>query len=452
MAKNKTSFECENCGHIEPKWTGKCPACNEWNTFVEKSIAKTSSKILTEFNSETVVQKLSSIDTEKIERTSTGFYEFDRVLGGGLVDDEVLLISGDPGIGKSTLLLQSANLLSKENKILYVSGEESGKQVALRADRLFGKDKKNLENISFLGSGNIAHILDAAEREGSEIVIIDSIQTIFDEEVSGLPGGLAQVRATSSKLIYQAKSRGLILIIVGHINKDGRIAGPKVLEHLVDCVLQFEGEKDGEFRVLRSQKNRFGSTGEVGIFIMGESGLSDLTKDNSLFSSSSEEKEVGVAKTLIVEGSRPLVLDIQALSSHSVFSYPKRVAEGVSMSKLQVLAAIAEQFKISKTIEKDIYIKTSGGYSTKNYSYADLGILAALVSSSSNKPLDQSLIFIGEVTLNGRVHVPKNLNSYIKEVARLFPKATIVGPDYKHKRFVAIKHISELKKLLATSL
>ncbi len=448
MAKSKSQFICENCGHSEPKWTGKCASCGEWNTFVEKEIIKTSSEIFSEVSSSNIdLVKLSDIGTEKIERIDTGFYEFNRVLGGGLVEDEALLISGDPGIGKSTLLLQTAANLAKDNRILYVSGEESAKQVALRGERLFGK-KERVENISFLGSGNITHISNAISNEKPRIVIIDSIQTIFDDNVTGLPGGLAQVRATSSNLIYKAKSEGFILVVVGHINKDGRIAGPKVLEHLVDCVLQFEGEKEGEFRVLRSAKNRFGSTGEVGIFVMGENGLNDLTKDNSLFSSSSLDKEQGVAKTLIVEGSRPLILDIQVLSSKSVYPYPKRVAEGLSMSKLQVLSAIADQLKSTKTIDRDIYVKTSGGYSIKNYSYADLGILAALISSSKSKELDQNLIFMGEVTLNGRVHVPKSLNQYIKEVARLFPKSTIVGPDYKHKRFLSVKNISELNKVI----
>ncbi len=449
MAKSKTTFVCENCGHHEPKWTGRCLSCGEWNTFVEEEIAAKSSQIISTISgSDIEVVKLSDVDIKEIKRTDTGFYEFNRVLGGGLVEDEVLLISGDPGIGKSTLLLQTANNLAKNNRILYVSGEESAKQIALRADRLFEGQQKETANISFLGNGEINKILSAIRKDKPQIVIIDSIQTIFDETVSGLPGGLAQVRASSSKLIYAAKSEGFILIIVGHINKDGRIAGPKVLEHLVDCVLQFEGERGGEFRVLRGSKNRFGSTGEVGIFVMGESGLNDLTKENSLFSSNSEDKEVGVAKTLIVEGSRPLVLDIQVLSSSTVYAYPKRVAEGASLSKIQVLSAIADQIKSIKTIDRDIYVKTSGGYSIKNYSYGDLGILAALISSSKNKPLDQSLIFIGEVTLNGRVHVPQNLTQYIKEVARLFPKSTIVGPNYKHKRFIPVQNISSIEKLI----
>ena len=444
MGKN-SKFICENCGYTESKWTGRCSACNEWNTFVEKEIAEESSKIFSEVIESELVN-LAEVNVDKESRLDTGFYELNRVLGGGLVNDQALLISGDPGVGKSTLLLQVVDKLLKNKRILYVSGEESASQIALRCKRVFNK-KVTSKNFFFLGSGNVNKIFNVINKKKPEVVIIDSIQTIFDDQVAGLPGGLSQVRGTSSKLIYKAKSEGFIIIIIGHINKDGRIAGPKVLEHLVDCVLQFEGEKDGEFRVLRSHKNRFGSTGEVGIFVMGESGLSDLTKENSLFSSNKLGKELGVAKTLVIEGSRPLILDIQALSNKSVFAYPKRVAEGVKISKLQVLSAIANKLNGINTNDKDIYLKTSSGYSIKNYSYSDLGILAALISSINLKALDQSLIFIGEVTLNGGIHVPKSLFKHIKETARLFPASKIIGPNFKSKNFIPIKNITELMSI-----
>jgi DNA repair protein RadA/Sms len=248
--------------------------------------------------------------------------------------------------------------------------------------------------------------------------------------------------------VYAAKQHNVVLIIVGHINKDGKIAGPKVLEHIVDCVLQFEGQKDNEFRVLRSIKNRFGPTGETGIFVMGSNGLQDLSEDDSLFSSTTEKSEKGVAKTLVIEGSRPLVLDIQALSSKTVFAYPKRVADGTSLSNLQVISAILQQHKVNMT-ESDIYIKTSAGYSIKNYSYADLGIITALVSSANNLPISQSLIFVGETTLNGTFHVPKSFEGHINEISRLFPQSTLVGPmSAKKNKVVTVRNINDLLSFL----
>ncbi|MCA9386707.1 DNA repair protein RadA [Candidatus Dojkabacteria bacterium] len=447
MAKPKTKFVCENCGHSEPKWVGKCPSCGEWNTFIEETVIESSFNAIKRSQSPIEQVNLKSVEVDEHNRQSTKFHEFDRVLGGGLVQNEVILISGEPGIGKSTLLLQTANNLAKDSDILYVSGEESAQQIALRASRLFGGLSKT-NDISFISHGGLNAISDQILLTHPGIVIIDSIQTLFDEDVAGLPGGLAQVRACSSKLIQLAKQNNFILIIVGHINKDGRIAGPKVLEHLVDCVLQFEGQRDGEFRVLRSIKNRFGSTGEVGIFVMIENGLQDLSKENSMFSSTNTSKEQGVAKTLVIEGSRPLIVDIQALASKTVFPYPKRVSEGVSMSKLQVLSAIIGQIKGINILDLDVYIKTSSGYSLKNYSYADLGVIAAMYSSIKNTQLDQQLIFLGEVTLNGNIHVPANYQKYIKEIARLFPKSTIVGPKYKHNRFISLQNIKELPNIL----
>ena len=447
MAKSKTKFVCENCGHSEPKWVGKCPSCGEWNTYIEETVIQSSVNAIKGSQSPIQQVNLRSVEIDEQDRQTTQFHEFDRVLGGGFVNNEVVLISGEPGIGKSTLLLQTANNLAKNSDILYVSGEESAQQIALRASRLFGGlDKTN--DISFISHGGLNAIADQILSSKPDIVIIDSIQTLFDEDVSGLPGGLAQVRACSSKLIQLAKQNNFILVIVGHINKDGRIAGPKVLEHLVDCVLQFEGQKEGEFRVLRSIKNRFGSTGEVGIFVMVENGLQDLSKDNSMFSSTNAKKEVGVAKTLVIEGSRPLIVDIQALASKTVFPYPKRVSEGVSLAKLQVLSAIIGQIKGINILDLDIYIKTSSGYSLKNYSYGDLGTIAAMYSSIKNIELDQQLIFLGEVTLNGNIHVPTNYQKYIKEIARLFPKSTIVGPRYEHKRFVPLSNIRDLPNIL----
>jgi DNA repair protein RadA/Sms len=441
MAKSKTIFVCENCGSQQPKWAGRCPSCGEWGSLVEEQILKTESKALRGVDVDHSVKRFSEIDTSSFQRISSGFIELDRVLGDGFVEDEVVLITGEPGVGKSTLLMQIARNLAKDLNILYVSGEESASQVAMRAKRLFGESYKNI-NMDFLGSGSLNAIENAIKKYESKIVIVDSIQTIYDDDLDSLPGGLAQVKAVSSKLVYKAKSQGFILIIVGHINKDGKVAGPKVLEHLVDCVLQFEGQENGQFRILRSLKNRFGSTGEVGIFQMGSEGLGDMDHTESFLTSSALESQIGVAKSIIVEGNRPLVLDIKTLASKSVFPYPKRVAEGVPLNRLQVICAIIENLKLVKFQEDDVYLKTAQAYKLGNYSFVDLSIAISLVSSRKNLSVDPNYIFIGEITLNGSISLPNHYVQFIKEIHRILPNAKIItSADFASSNFKSSKFI-----------
>lgn len=456
MAKSKTAFICENCGHHEPRWTGKCPKCGEWNTFVEQTVMQTERKILHDsITSDAQPAKISEILVEKEQRISTLFSEFDRVLGGGLVSEEVVLLSGEPGVGKSTLLMQTVINLARDKRILYVSGEESSAQVANRARRIAPKDILN--EIMLVSTASLQQILFAIDNQKPEIVVLDSIQTVYDEESSGMPGGLTQVRSCATKLIHHVKQSNIILLIVGHINKEGKIAGPKVLEHLVDCVLQFEGDANS-YRVLRALKNRFGPTGEVGIFSMESKGLADLDLNQSnIFSSQDTEKEIGTAKTLVVEGDRPILLDIQALASRSVYAYPKRVAEGISIARMQLLAAIIDNFSLGELSALDLYIKTSGNYQLREYAYSDLAVVYALLSATNHKPLRTNILFLGEIGLNGRVTLPANLSKFLSEIRRVHTKYTIVtaqafirslsSKEGKDLDLIGLDHVSEIKKL-----
>jgi len=446
MAKDKTIFICSNCGHNEPKWTGKCRMCGEWDTFVEEEVIQEEQKALGSVVSENrEVLKLNK-DIDDTKRIQTEFKELDRVLGGGLVNDEVILLSGDPGIGKSTILLQLTQKLSKNKSILYVSAEESVNQVSLRAKRLFKKDF----DIDFLGNGQVDLILKSADKLHSDIVIVDSVQTIYDSDSSSLPGSLSQVKASVSKLVYYAKSKNKILILIGHITKEGSVAGPKVLEHLVDCVLQLEGHQNHEYRVLRSLKNRFGSTGEVGLFKMTSDGLIDDPDGATLFTLGSDKPESGVAKTMIIEGSRPIFVDVQALVNKTVYAYPKRVSEGLSSQRSQLITAILENQKVVSLADKDVYLRTSGGYKIKDFSYVDLAIAASIYSSSKNKKVDSSMVFVGEVSLNGKITTPSFLERYFDEILKTYPGFSIVTNKVSKKsdKIINISSLSEVKGLL----
>ncbi len=450
MAKPKTLYTCQSCGHSESKWVGKCTVCGEWNTFVEETLTPNESLLISAIpKGDSVAKNLSEITADEPRRISTKLKELDRVLGGGIVEDEVLLLSGEPGVGKSTLLMQLAHELSSVKRILYVSAEESARQVAIRSRRLASSaDKKNL---LFLGTGALSQIEKNIKTNNPEIVIIDSIQTIFDESLSTLPGGVSQVRSCAAKLTYLAKTQGFIILFIGHINKDGKIAGPKVLEHMVDCVLQLEGHSQHEYRILRALKNRFGSAGEVGLFTMQSTGLEDINYADQFLSMSSEKMETGTARALIVEGSRPLILDIQSLSSTSVFPFPKRVSEGISISRLQVLAAIVENAGIVKLASKDLYVRTSGAYSVKDYTCSDLAVIASIYSAAKKKPINQSLVFVGEVTLNGQVYCPQYMLRYVREITKISRSDIIVTSSeflkknsLTGKSFNGIKSIDEL--------
>lgn len=362
--KKTSVFRCTNCDYESSKWMGMCPNCKEWNTFEEENIVTTKSGKKTSGEGAKVIY-INEVVKEDLERISTGLSEFDRVLGrnpsfdkkkevNGLVKGSVTLLSGEPGIGKSTLLLQACvQFASSKMKVAYVSAEESVTQIAIRAERTI-QNKKDLEKVIFINNYNVDKIISTLEEEKIEIAVIDSIQTIASEESMGNPGGTSQVKHCASKLINFAKSNNVTLFIVGHINKEGSIAGPKILEHLVDCVIQIEGERGGELRIIRTLKNRFGPTNEVGIFRMEEGGLVDVVDPYSLFNS--EKPSPGTAKSAIIEGNRVLVVEVQSLVSPTIFPLPKRVSEGFSLSRLQIICAIIQKYLKINLSDKDVYV------------------------------------------------------------------------------------------------
>jgi DNA repair protein RadA/Sms len=395
---DKQVYVCSNCGNESPKWVGKCGACGEWNTYVEFKVQKLEELADEARSSEEVeVFKLQEVVSKPLTRMATGSEEFDRVLGGGLVSAQVVLISGEPGVGKSTLLMQLTHHFSTSgHNVVYVAGEESPQQIAMRAQRLFPGDKWDIDLIS---EPNLDSVIPRLAALRPQLVIVDSIQTVFTRQVSGVAGGLSQIKACTAELVRAAKRNGYVLVIVGHINKSGVVAGPKVLEHLVDTVLQFEGDGEFNYRLLRSDKNRFGPAAEVGIFSMGEKGLQDMNQNDLLFTSG-EEGSVGVAKTVQWEGSRPVVVEVQALVQDTVFPYPKRVAEGVPLNRVQLIAAILDKYLKVKLVTKDIYVRTVNNYKL-NSAQTDMAIAAAIISSAKGVTVSSGTVFVGELGLNG---------------------------------------------------
>jgi DNA repair protein RadA/Sms len=428
---------------------GQCNSCGEWNTLEESQISaveKRAAKMV--LVDAAVSTKLSSGGVDFRQRVSTPFNELNDVLGGGFVEDQVILLAGEPGIGKSTLLLQLAvDLKAKNKSVVYVSGEESVSQVGRRANRLFSGEVERYEDIDFMGSLGVGSLIASFDAQKPEFVIIDSIQTMFDETLSSLPGSLAQVKSCTSKLVSAAKSIGFVLVLVGHINKDGGIAGPKVLEHLVDTVLNFEGEREADYRLVRVAKNRFGSTGEVGLLIMTEAGLIDLNSEYNIFDSG--ENSPGVARTLVVEGNRPLVLEVQALVTSTVFPYPKRVAEGMPISRLQLICAILDKYAKLNLGDKDVYVRTTGGYSLKG-TESDLAIAAAIISSMKSKAYSPNEVFVGELSLGGSVSVSGRIASKFGALGK-FGMSGVFAPWRKPVKGIDIKpmfKVSAIKSLL----
>lgn len=432
--KNKIEYACQECGARYSKWHGRCTNCGTWDSLVEEEVVAEQVKAVKSMSITTdmpEIVRMGEVDVSKLSRTVTQFAELNLVLGGGLVDRQVVLFSGEPGIGKSTLLLQLSVYLSKQGQsTLYVSGEESASQVVSRAARLF--PKQDYDGVLFVAMTGVRKLLEDIGEHKPEFVVIDSIQTLFDEEVGSLPGSLAQIKSCTALLVTAAKSMGFVLIIVGHINKEGTIAGPKVLEHLVDTVLQFEGENTGEYRLLRVLKNRFGSTGEVGVFKMGESGLADIDSLENLFVGEAAAA-VGAATTMVLEGARPLLVQVQALATPSVFSYPKRVAEGVSGNRLELICAVLQKFTGAKVMDKDIYVRSTGGYKINSAS-CDLAIAAAILSSVYGRELDSRRVFVGEVTLSGNLHINSFTSSKFGTIAKFGIKSIVTAPTSYSKK------------------
>ena len=426
MAKAKTIYSCTECGAAEPKWQGQCPSCMSWNTLVEsiEESGASTNRYANKFEglaASSQLQKISSIKAAEIERIPTGISEFDRVLGGGLVEGGVVLIGGDPGIGKSTLLLQVLCHLGKSAQAIYVSGEESPQQIAMRAKRL-GLDASEVE---LLAEINLEKILATLQTHKPNIAVIDSIQTVYSEALQSAPGSVAQVRECSAQLTRLAKQLGITVILVGHVTKEGTLAGPRVLEHIVDTVLYFEGDQNSAFRLIRAFKNRFGAVNELGVFAMTEHGLREVSNPSALFLSHHETQVAGSCITVTMEGTRPLLIEIQALVDESHAPNPKRLATGLEQNRLAMLLAVLNRHAGIPCFDQDVFINAVGGVKIAEPA-VDLAVILSIVSSLKNKPLDNKLIVFGEVGLAGEVRPVQGGQMRLKEAAKLgFTKAIV---------------------------
>jgi DNA repair protein RadA/Sms len=437
MSKARSIWRCQACGYQAFGWMGRCPQCGEWDTFTEEK--KNETERVVEIPTPLSLKKIPSLEKP---RFSSGISEFDRVLGGGIVPGAVILVGGEPGIGKSTLLLQVAHHLSQnKRKILYISGEESPEQVAIRAKRL-GIGESNL---SILCETEVEKILAVCEEMSSDVLIVDSIQTLFSSEIPSPPGSVAQVRNSSSRLINLAKKKSMSLFIVGHVTKEGVIAGPKILEHMVDTVLYFEGESEYFHRVLRAVKNRFGPTDEVGVFEMAERGLIEV-KEPSHYFLSSEGERAGFCITAVMEGTRTFLVEIQSLVSRSYLPSPRRLAVGLDYNRFLMISAVLEKLFSIPLYECDIYVSTAGGIKVTEPA-ADLGIALSLLSSYYEKPLSKGVVF-GEIDLTGRLRRARNAEQRVKEAEKLGFKWVISPPCGKIKTSVNLRQFSSLGEVL----
>lgn len=440
MAKGKTSiFFCQSCGYESSKWMGQCPGCKEWNTFVEEVVDKKNAGTLAKQKataSEAKVLPLSQIKMTYDKRVSTDMKELDRVLGGGIVQGSMVLVGGDPGIGKSTLLLQVCRNLSEHNiKVLYISGEESLQQIKIRAERIgnFG------DSLKLLCETNLDTIKAVIDREKPQIVVIDSIQTMFNEEVSSAPGSVSQVRESTGVLMQIAKGMGISIFIVGHVTKEGVVAGPRVLEHMVDTVLYFEGDRHAAYRILRGVKNRFGSTNEIGVFEMRQDGLVEVENPSEYMLSGKPEGASGSVVACSMEGTRPILLEVQALVCHSNFGIPRRTAAGTDFNRVNLLMAVLEKRLGLKLGDCDAYVNIAGGIKM-NEPAIDLGIVLALISSYKDKPIDEKTICFGEVGLSGEVRAVNMAEQRVQEAKKLGFEVCIL-PEVCRKSMTEVKGI-----------
>ncbi|PKM49786.1 MAG: DNA repair protein RadA [Firmicutes bacterium HGW-Firmicutes-7] len=432
MSKTKNVFVCQECGYESPKWMGQCPGCSQWNTLVEElKLKKPSSNYANpslDIHTDLKPKSLSIIDTNEDNRLKTNIQEFDRVLGGGIVDGSLTLVGGDPGIGKSTILLQMCQSLSEQGvKILYISGEESLKQIKMRADRLNVKGS----NVMLYAQTSLQIIEKVINNEKPNIVIIDSIQTMFSEEVTSAPGSVSQVREVTSRLMRIAKVLNVSTFIVGHVTKDGSIAGPRVLEHMVDTVLYFEGERSVSYRILRAVKNRYGSTNEIGVFEMCDKGLVEVSNPSEYMLTGRPLGEAGSIVTCCMEGTRPLLVEVQALVSPTSFGMPRRTAAGTDYNRVNLLMAVLEK-KIGMQLGNyDSYVNIAGGIKISEPSL-DLGIIIAIASSFRNISVDERTIIMGEVGLTGEVRGISLCDKRIIEAEKLgFTKCIIPKTNSK---------------------
>ncbi len=430
--KAKTVFFCTECGNESIKWQGKCPACGSWNTLVEQTVSvKEKSAKPAVKRSASAITSIKNIDSEGEIRFSTGLTELDRVLGGGAVKGSLVLVGGAPGIGKSTLLLQICDALGKNGKVLYVTGEESERQLKMRADRLSVAS----ENLFVLSETNLADILDTVQSINPDILIADSIQTLYDDEISSAPGSVAQVKECTMALMRLAKGEGVTVFVIGHVNKEGAIAGPKVLEHMVDCVLYFEGTESTSYRILRAAKNRFGSTNEIGVFEMLDTGLKEVENPSEMLLSGRPTNTPGNCVSCVMEGTRPVLAEIQALVTPSSFNVPRRTSNGVDYNRAMLLLAILEKRGGLHVGKCDAYINVIGGLNL-NEPAADLATILAICSSYRDKPIPDDVAAIGEVGLTGELRAVSQMNQRLTETARLGFKKCIVPYQGKSKYIV----------------
>ncbi len=439
MPRERTLFVCRECGYESAKWMGQCPSCKQWNTLEEVETPKISKSR----SGKTVVRKidegrilpLKEIRNSSTYRIDTKIEELNRVLGGGIVPGSVVLAGGEPGIGKSTLFLQMADNIAKEEDVLYISGEESAEQVAMRFERL-----GLTSDLRFMAENQLEDILSAAETVRPKVMIVDSIQTIFDSDIESAAGSVSQVRECAARLARYAKSSEVAVIIIGHVTKEGNIAGPRILEHLVDTVLYFEGENQSAFRILRAVKNRFGSTNEIGVFDMKVTGMEEVTNPSQILLSTRQKDMPGSCIYCAVEGTRPVLLEVEALVSESSFGTPRRMTSGVDYNRVNLIVAVLEKRIGLKLYNQDIYVNIGGGMRIWD-SALDLAIAASIVSSFRNKPLRQGIVLAGEIGLTGEVRHVSQIEKRIAEAARMGMEAIILP---KSNYSAGIKDIEQI--------
>ena len=451
MAKGKKSvFFCQNCGHEENKWLGQCPMCKEWNTFVEEPVSfskSASAKLIKDAE----VVALKHVETDQEERIKTKIEELDRVLGGGIVPGSLLLVGGDPGIGKSTLLLQVCQRLCEDkHQVLYISGEESLKQIKLRANRM----GEFTEDLLLLCETNLEIVKNVIQKRKPEVVIIDSIQTMYSEEVASAPGSVSQVRESTNVFMQLAKGLGISIFIVGHVTKEGTVAGPSVLEHMVDTVLYFEGDRHASYRILRGVKNRFGSTNEIGVFEMRQNGLVEVENPSEFMLNGKPENASGSVVACSMEGTRPILIEIQALVCSSNFGMPRRTAAGTDYNRVNLLMAVLEKRVGIHLSNYDAYVNIAGGIKM-NEPAVDLGIVMAIVSSYKNQPIDEKTIVFGEVGLSGEVRAVNMPEQRVAEAKKL-GFTTCIMPEVSREvvknikgiKIIGVKTINEALQVL----
>ncbi len=452
MAKSKTIFVCNECGYESAKWLGKCPACNAWNSFYEEKLVKEKdgSFISDKKTKSSKPTTLNSIEGKEAARNSTGVGELDRVLGGGLVKGSLVLLGGEPGIGKSTLILQICDKMHGEGKVLYVSGEESAEQIKIRADRL---DIKN-DNILFLGETDIDLIAEAIKETNPKLVIIDSIQTMYSDEITSAAGTVSQVREITARIMKICKQEAITTIIIGHVTKEGNIAGPRVLEHMVDTVLYLEGERYFSYRILRGVKNRFGSTNEVGMFEMQEKGMMEITNPSSILISEREDNPPGSIIVASMEGTRPLLIELQALTTPTVFGLPRRTANGIDYNRLTVLMAVLEKRANMNLGSQDVYLNVVSGIKLQEPA-VDLGVILAVSSCFKGISIPKDVVAIGEVGLTGEVRAVSMIEKRLKEAEKLGFKKCIVPENNKKLLkdnykldIIGVRNINEALKII----